>query len=74
MPSLMGQTLGSVTAVLKDAGLKLGTVTEATSPTDSSAPLQVPAAQPSPASIIVSQNPVPGGKVVAGSAVNFEVR
>jgi beta-lactam-binding protein with PASTA domain len=31
-------------------------------------------AQPSPASIIVSQNPPAGQKVVAGAAVNFEVR
>jgi eukaryotic-like serine/threonine-protein kinase len=75
MPSFVGQTVGNVTAVLKDAGLKLGTVTETPPPADSaSVPSQVPAAQPSPASVIVSQNPAPGGKVVAGSAVNFEVR
>jgi beta-lactam-binding protein with PASTA domain len=30
--------------------------------------------QPSPASVIVSQSPPAGGKVVAGTAVNFEVR
>jgi beta-lactam-binding protein with PASTA domain len=75
MPSFVGQTLGVATAVLKDAGLKVGTVTEAASPADSAGtPSQMPAAQPSPASVIVSQNPAPGGKVVAGSAVNFEVR
>jgi len=72
MPSFVGQTLGNVTAVLKDAGLKVGTVTEvlpAGGPGAAS-----PAPQPSPASTIISQNPAPGGKVVAGSAVNFEVR
>jgi hypothetical protein len=31
-------------------------------------------AQPSPASIIVSQGPPAGQKVLAGAAVNFEVR
>jgi hypothetical protein len=30
--------------------------------------------QPSPASIIVSQNPGVGQKVLAGTTVNFEVR
>jgi beta-lactam-binding protein with PASTA domain len=72
MPSLVGQTLGSVTAVLKDAGLKVGTVTEAAPVSDTGPSSQAP--RPSPASIVVSQNPAPGGKVVAGSAVNFEVR
>lgn len=75
MPSFVGQSLGSVTAVLKDAGLKVGTVSETAPPADAtSAPSQVPSAEPSPSSIIVSQSPTPGGKVVAGSAVNFEVR
>ncbi len=72
MPSLVGQTLGNVTAILKDAGLKVGTVAEAALVADLGASSQAP--QPSPASIIVSQNPAPGGKVVVGSAVNFEVR
>ena len=72
MPSFAGQTLGNVTAVLKDAGLKIGTVTEAAPAADSGT--SSPAPQPSPASIIISQNPAPGGKVIAGSAVNFEVR
>jgi beta-lactam-binding protein with PASTA domain len=71
MPTLVGQTLGNVTAVLKDAGLKVGAVTESVPTADSGT---APAPQPSPASIIVSQSPAPGGKVVVGSAVNFEVR
>jgi beta-lactam-binding protein with PASTA domain len=33
-----------------------------------------PPAQPSPASLIVSQGPVPGQKVFAGTAISFEVR
>jgi len=33
-----------------------------------------PAAVPSPASIIVSQAPAPGAKVLAGTAIKFEVR
>jgi len=34
----------------------------------------VSAPQPSPASIIVSQTPAPGQRVLAGATVNFEVR
>lgn len=73
MPSFVGQTLGNVSAVLKDAGLKVGTVTETAPPADSNTPAAAPVV-PSPASVVVSQNPAPGGKVIAGSAVNFEVR
>lgn len=42
-----------------------------------SAPLAAataPPAQPSPASIIVSQTPAPGQKILAGTTVSFEVR
>jgi beta-lactam-binding protein with PASTA domain len=76
MPSFVGQTLGNVTAVLNDAGLKVGNVGFAAPSVDLQAADQAPnpPQQPSPASIIVSQNPASGGKVVAGSAVNFEVR
>jgi len=76
MPSFVGQNLGSVTAVLNDAGLRVGTVTVAApsnvspeAPTVNAAPAPV-----SPASIIVTQNPAAGGKVLLGTAVNFEVR
>jgi beta-lactam-binding protein with PASTA domain len=75
MPGLVGQTLGNVTAALEGVGLKLGKVSEAAPTAESaSVPSPVPAVQPSAASIVVSQNPAPGGKVVAGSVVNFEVR
>jgi hypothetical protein len=49
-------------------------VTETAPPVDAAAASLPPAAQPSPASVVVSQSPAPGGKVLAGSAVNFEVR
>lgn len=75
MPSFVGQTLGTVTAALKDAGFKLGNVTLAPS-ADATVvlPQAATASQPSATSTIVSQTPAPGAKVVAGDAVNFEVR
>src|SRR5258708_6321924 len=71
MPSFVGQRVGSVTLALQDAGLHLGTVTPATSENSSPA---TPVVAPSPASLIVSQNPVAGQKITVGAAVNFEVR
>jgi beta-lactam-binding protein with PASTA domain len=88
MPSFIGQPLGSVSRTLQDAGFRLGNVSVAAPaippPADPSVtPLVTPVApivpsvapvQPSPASIIVSQVPAVGQKVVAGTAVSFEVR
>lgn len=87
MPSFAGQPLGSVSRTLQDAGFRLGNVTVAPPPavdetavngvTAASAPVAASAqapAQPSPASIIVSQAPAAGQKVAAGTAVSFEVR
>jgi beta-lactam-binding protein with PASTA domain len=87
MPSFVGQPLGSASRSLQDAGFKLGNVSvvapvnsnvgDAPNPDAQAAvPLAQPAppAQPSPASIIVSQAPMVGQKVFAGTAVNFEVR
>jgi eukaryotic-like serine/threonine-protein kinase len=86
MPNFTGQALGGVTLVLQDAGFRLGNVGMAPSVISPSAPAEdssgatlvptppAPPLQPTPASIIVSQNPAPGAKIVAGSAVNFEVR
>jgi eukaryotic-like serine/threonine-protein kinase len=78
MPSFIGQPLGSVNLALLDAGFHVGNVTVAPSPTDNastgSISLIAPPPQPSPASIIVSQNPAPGQRVSAGATVNFEVR
>jgi eukaryotic-like serine/threonine-protein kinase len=81
MPSFVGQPLGSVSRTLQDAGFRLGNVTAAapTAPAGDSAAgapaaqVQTPA-EPTPASIIVSQYPAAGVKIVAGAAVNFEVR
>ena len=80
MPSFVGQPLGSVSRTLQDAGFRLGSVSMAAveaPAADAAAPAvttpETPA-QPSPASIVVSQTPGAGQKVVAGTAVNFEVR
>jgi beta-lactam-binding protein with PASTA domain len=89
MPSFLGQPLGSASRTLQDAGFKLGNVSVAPPPpapstTDSAFPSAIAApvpaatsttpAQATPASIIVSQTPPPGQKIVAGAFVNFEVR
>jgi beta-lactam-binding protein with PASTA domain len=78
MPSFAGQPLGSVSRALQDAGFKLGNVSmapAAASATPSSTPsIAIIPAQPSPASIIVTQTPAAGQKVLAGATVNFEVR
>jgi len=76
MPSLVGQTLTLATEAVKEAGLEVGTVTVAEPPPDASQPNPPPAAPsvPSGSSLVVSQNPPAGAKVMAGSAVSFEVR
>jgi eukaryotic-like serine/threonine-protein kinase len=79
MPSFVGQPLGSVTQNLQDAGLRLGTVSavaqsSATAGLGDVVPGVQPVAPPSISSIIVAQTPKPGDKVVAGSAVSFQVR
>lgn len=76
MPSFIGQPLGSVNLALLDAGFHVGNVTVAATPESSITPLTPTASsppQPSPASIIVSQNPAPGQRVSAGATINFEV-
>ena len=79
MPNLTGQPLGSAMLALQDAGIKVGKVSVLPPPLQpgepQTAPVQPPAvSEPSPASMIVTQTPAPGQKIVAGSAVNFEVR
>jgi len=78
MPSFVGQPLGSVNRTLQDAGFRLGNVgvasiveVPADQSTEAGPTLPV---EPSPASIIVSQTPAAGQKVVAGTTVSFEVR
>ena len=90
MPSFAGQPLGSASRSLQDAGFRLGNVgvvAPVSTPAPDAANLDAPAALPSPpqaqapppaqaspASIIVSQVPAAGQKVMAGAVVNFEVR
>src|SRR5882672_11166 len=78
MPNFVGQPLGSVTVALQDAGIKVGKVSgvPAAPPADVlAAPAPpVPAPPPGAASMIVTQSPGPGQKVVAGGTVSFEVR
>ena len=78
MPNFVGQPLGSVTLALQDAGLHVGSVNAAEQVPGSAATSNVPTiplpAPVSPASIVVSQNPAAGQKVVGGSSVSFEVK
>jgi len=81
MPNLTGQPLGSATLALQDAGIKIGKVSVFPAPSlpppgePQAAPvLPSPVSEPGAASMIVTQTPAPGQKIVAGSSVNFEVR
>src|SRR4051812_19345051 len=88
MPSFIGQALGGVTNTLPGAGFVVGKVRVATPvsvppPADgggTAAQVVTPVAPvpptqvPSPASIVVSQEPAPGQKVLAGAAINFVVK
>jgi eukaryotic-like serine/threonine-protein kinase len=86
MPSFIGQGLGNASRTLQDSGFRLANVSVAPPPANPSSASQestaaltaspsseVPA-QPTPASIIVSQTPAAGQKVALGTAVSFEVR
>ncbi len=90
MPSFVGQPLGSVRITLQNAGFSVGKVTMAPSvspPEAANLALQVGAtqgtepprmesspAEPSAASFVVSQEPAPGAKVLAGAAINLVVK
>ena len=76
MPDLTGQPLGSATLALQDAGLRVGRVSVVSASLESQGQPAPPssAPQPNPASMIVTESPAPGQKIVAGSAVDFEVR
>jgi beta-lactam-binding protein with PASTA domain len=86
MPSFIGQPLGSVTSTLQSAGFVVGKVAIAP-PISAEAPAgsgpvappvatpAIPSPQPpSPAAIVISQEPAPGQKVLAGAAINFVVK
>jgi beta-lactam-binding protein with PASTA domain len=74
MPSFVGQPLGNANRMILDAGFKLGNVTVAAAAANAPDPADATPAQPSPASIVVSQMPGAGQKVTVGTTVNFEVR
>jgi len=79
MPSFVGQPLGSVTITLQNAGFSVGKVTvappaPATQPPASATSVNPIQPVPAPASIVVSQEPAPGQKVLAGAAINFVVQ
>jgi beta-lactam-binding protein with PASTA domain len=80
MPNFVGQPLGNANRALQDAGFKLGTVSmtppEANPAANAASSIAVTSQppQPSPASIIVTQWPPPGQKILAGAVLNFEVK
>jgi len=83
MPSFIGQPLANARLVLQNAGLHVGSVDQlgaAIPPSPEAAASGTPAAAAQvptnvqPTGIVASQNPAPGTKVLAGSAVNFDVR
>jgi eukaryotic-like serine/threonine-protein kinase len=83
MPNFVGQPLVSATRTLQDAGFKLGTVSMAPpSPSSTNAaidnaptsPTSIVSEQLFPASIIVTQWPPAGQKVLVGAVVNFEAK
>ena len=84
MPSFLGQPLGTASRTLQDAGFQLGNVSMAPPVPSAAATGNTPSAptppaaeespQPSPASMIVTQWPPAGQKVLAGAVVSFEVR
>jgi len=71
MPNFVGQPLGSVTLALQDAGIKVGKVTIV--PGAESSDNEPSQSQINAASMIVSQTPARGQKIVAGGMVSFEV-
>jgi len=74
MPTFIGQPLGTVTLALQDNGLRLGTVIPVASAENTTSTTQLPTPAPSPASMVVSQIPAAGERVMTGAAVNLEVR
>src|SRR5579862_711638 len=77
MPSFVGQTLSTATAAIKDSGLRIGKVTVSPATQDSASALPQASSPPTQAttvSVVVSQNPAAGSKVLAGSMIDFEVR
>lgn len=74
MPSFIGQTVSNATAALKDAGFQAGNIKTALPAAGSPPTPPSTAPVPSPTSVVVSQNPGAGSKVLAGSTVSLEIR
>ena len=79
MPSFLGGTLGSAAESLKNAGMKLGSVTVRPAAVEAGAPFSGAAAGSAsaamlPAAIVVRQSPAAGEPVVAGQSVSLEVQ
>jgi beta-lactam-binding protein with PASTA domain len=74
MPNFVGQPLATAAQVLQGAGLRVGVVTFAGQPGSPFSPPLITTPQASASSTIVSHNPAVGEKVIAGSAVNFQVK
>jgi beta-lactam-binding protein with PASTA domain len=87
MRNFIGQPLSTATGTLQNAGFVLGKVTIAPVPAAApvgSAPVTAAVAapatpgtspqSPSPTAIVISQEPAPGRKVLAGAAINFVVK
>ena len=74
MPNFVGQPLASAAQVLQGAGLRVGVVTFAGQPGSPFSPPLITTPQASANSTIVSHNPAAGEKVIADSAVNFQVK
>jgi eukaryotic-like serine/threonine-protein kinase len=73
MPSFIGQPVSKASAVLKEAGFQTGNVTAAPAPGNTDNPVAPSPSLPA-TGVIVSQNPAAGSKVLAGSAVSFDIR
>src|SRR5262249_39597063 len=74
MPSFIGQPLGNAAKALQDGGMHLGVVTLSGGPGSPFSPPLISNLQASSSSTVVSQTPAAGEKVVAGTAVNFQVK
>ena len=77
MADFTGQPLAAAKQTIEQAGLQLGRISVAALPSTgtNAATGAVPSAAPNVSELatIVSQNPVPGAKVLAGTAVDFEL-
>lgn len=72
MPNFVGMLVGAATQTVQDAGLTIGTVSIAGQPVPT-APIPG-AARPGAGSVVVSQTPESGLRVLAGSPVSFQVK